>query len=313
MSKGKVIFVAIVVLFVVGFIFARMPKPEISLPAELVFSIAGLPFTNTLLAAWISIVVLVLLSKAGTSNMQMVPRGMQNLMEFAIEWLYGIVESVAGAQYARRFFPLVATIFFFVIANSWLSLIPGYGTIGIIHLEGHEGVPIQQVGPLAMIMPGAEKVEEGQHAPEGATLGVLIPILRGANTDLNFTLGMALVAMFSVEMWGIRAQGVFGYGSKFINVKQGPIYFFVGILEIISEISRIISFAFRLFGNMFGGEVLLGIIAFLIPWVFTVIFYGFELFVGLIQAVVFAGLTLVFTTMAVAGHGEEHHEASEAH
>ncbi len=310
--SGKVLIGIILALLVAGF-FVRVPKPEIFVPAEAVVTVSGFVVTNTLLAAWVSIIFLMLLFRAVTINMQLVPRGVQNVMEVAVDGLYSFVLSVAGERYARRFFPLVATIFFFVITNSWLSLLPGYGTIGIVHVGEHEGVVFQKAGPLALIMPGAETVAEGAHAPEGATIGMLAPILRGANTDLNFTLAMALIAMFSVEMWGIRANGFFGYGSKFINLKEGPIYFFVGLLEIISELSRIISFTFRLFGNMFAGEVLLAVIVFLVPWALVLVFYTLEIFVGFVQALVFAGLTLVFTTMAVAGHGEEHHEGAEAH
>jgi F-type H+-transporting ATPase subunit a len=143
------------------------------------------------------------------------------------------------------------------------------------------------------------------HDPEN--VGILVPYLRGANTDVNNTLAIALVAMITVQIWGFRSLGFRGYGGKFINLKQGPIYFFVGILEIIGELARTISFTFRLFGNMFAGEVLLVAMAFLFPLIGIIPFIGLELFVGVIQGFIFAMLTLVFGVMASLGHAEEEH------
>jgi F-type H+-transporting ATPase subunit a len=138
-------------------------------------------------------------------------------------------------------------------------------------------------------------------------VGILVPYFRGANTDVNTTLAIALVAMITVQIWGFRSLGFGGYGGKFINIKQGPIFFFVGILEIIGELARTISFTFRLFGNMFAGEVLLVAMMFLFPLIGIIPFIGLELFVGVIQAFIFAMLTLVFGVMATIGHGEEEH------
>jgi len=138
-------------------------------------------------------------------------------------------------------------------------------------------------------------------------VGILVPYLRGANTDVNNTLAIALVAMITVQIWGFRSLGFRGYGGKFINIKQGPIYFFVGILELVGELARTISFTFRLFGNMFAGEVLLVAMAFLFPLIGIIPFIGLELFVGVIQAFIFAMLTLVFGVMASLGHAEEEH------
>lgn len=316
--SGKQIIAVFVVLLVVG-LFFRGPLPEILVPAEPLVSLGAFSITNTILATWVTMVVLLLLFRAATSNMQLVPRGVQNLLETAIEGLHGFVISVAAEHYGPKFFPVVAAIFLFVISNAWLSLLPGFGTIGLIHHGEHGGVAITRAGPLALVMPGAQKIEAGAHAPEGAEAGTLVPVLRGANTDLNTTLALALVAMTFVELWGIRANGFFGYGSKFVNVgriSRGQIAFglidvFVGILETISEMARIVSFTFRLFGNMFAGEVLLAVIVFLIPWSLVLVFYGLEIFVGFVQALVFAGLTLVFATIAVAGHGEGHEGAAE--
>ena len=144
-------------------------------------------------------------------------------------------------------------------------------------------------------------VEAGQQA------GLLVPFLRSANTDVNTTLAIALVTMVMVHFWGFTTLGFFGHLGKFLNFKAGPIGLFVGILEAISEVARVISFTFRLFGNIFAGEVLLVSMAFLLPLVGIIPFLGLELFVGVIQAFIFSMLTLVFASMATVSHGAEEH------
>lgn len=147
---------------------------------------------------------------------------------------------------------------------------------------------------------------------KGRQVGILVPLFRGASTDLNTTLAIAIVAMIAVQYWGFRSLGI-GYGSKFVNLKQGPIFFAVGLIEIVSEVSRVISFTFRLFGNIFAGEILLIAMGFLFPLIGIVPFLGLELFVGLVQAFIFAMLTLVFAYLATLGHGEEEHGAEGHH
>ncbi len=147
----------------------------------------------------------------------------------------------------------------------------------------------------------------------GQTAGLLIPYLRGASTDINTTLAIALVAMVTVQLWGFKALGFKGYSGKFLvnPIKQGPIATFIGLLEGFGEITRTISFAFRLFGNMFAGEILLIAMAFLLPLIGIIPFMGLELFVGVIQAYIFAMLTLVFGVMAVASHGDHDSHAED--
>ena len=140
----------------------------------------------------------------------------------------------------------------------------------------------------------------------GKNAGILVPFFRGASTDLNTTLAIALVAMTAVQVWGFSALGFRGYGKKFFDIKGGPIPMFVGVLEMFGELARVVSFTFRLFGNMFAGEVLLIAMGFLLPLIGIIPFLGLELFIGLIQAFIFAMLTLVFGAMAVMPHGEEH-------
>jgi len=327
-TKSKAIVGVVFVLFllVIGFIFFRGPLPEVSLPAEKLGTISGFSITNTILATWLSMAVLLVVSILATRNMQMVPKGVQNLVEAMLEALLNFVEGVAGEKNGRKFFPLVATIFLFVIVSAWLALFPGFSTIGLVEGGEHAKLTFQETEvagvPIGILPPGAQAEEEGAeaHPAEPGTIkGMLVPILRSANTDLNTPLAIALIAVFFVEYWGITSQGFFKYGSKFINIRQlvrgnvvmGLVDVFVGLMELVSEIARIISFTFRLFGNMMAGEVLLAVISFLVPWVAAIPFLGLELFVGFVQALVFGGLTLVFATMAVTSH-DEHEEGHEA-
>ena len=268
-----------------------LPRPEFKLPAETVFHLFGLPIANSIIGAWITMVVLICLSYLITRRMKVVPGRLQSAFEALLGWLYDLCRRVAGEENGRRFFPIVTTIFLFVAFNAWLSLIPGFGSIMVT-------------------------TAEGEH----------VHLLRGANTDINMPLALALISFVFVEYFGLRSLGL-RYLGKFLNVGQffrsiqhivrgrlraglgglftGLIHIFVGLLEALSEMVRIVSFTFRLFGNMTAGEVLLLIAAFLIPWVFALPFYGLELLVGFVQALIFGGLTLVFLTLAVTRHGEE--------
>ena len=249
--------------------------------------------TNTLLSSWVTTLVLVLLFVLGTARIKLVPRGLQNLLEMVVEALLGFVEGVVGKERGRSFLPVIATIFLFVAFNAWIGLLPIYPALGWIkdnHLEVH--------------------------------------LLRPAGTDLNMPLALALISFVFVEYWGLRALGI-RYITKFIRVgslRQGVgdlfrgrimgafqgflDFFFVGPLEAFSELVRIISFTFRLFGNMTAGEILVLVSAFLVSFVATVLVYGLEILVGFVQALIFAGLTLVFASMAVTPHAEEEHAES---
>ena len=219
-----------------------------------------------------------------------------------VEGLYGFSESVAG-RWVSKFFPIVMTIFLVIVVANWIGLLPGVRTIGMLehpHGEGAHGY----------VANGIILTAEAAHGEEGY---ILVPFLRAPSTDLNFTLALALVAVFLAQYFGFKAQKL-GYFKKFFDFsgfKQGAfmgvIQLFVGLLEIISEFARIISFSFRLFGNVFAGEVLLLVLAFLIPYVVSLPFYGLEMFVGFIQGFVFFMLALVFFTLATHAHGEEEH------
>lgn len=246
---------------------------EISLASKIIFHIGPLAITNSMIASWLAIAVLAFLAFLATRKLNKVPRGLQNFWEFVLESLLNMVESVTmDKDKARRFFPWIASFFLLILATNWMELIPGFGSIGLLE-EVHGKMEV-------------------------------VPFLRSANTDLNTTLSFAVISVFMTQVFGIASIGFFKYLGKFINFR-GPINFFVGILELISEVAKMISFSFRLFGNIFAGEVLLVVIMFLIPYVVPVPFYAMELFVGFIQALVFAMLTLVFMTMATSAH-EEH-------
>lgn len=246
---------------------------NISLAAEPIFHIGKFPITNTLLMSWAIIAFLFIITFLLRKKLLTVPAGLQNIVELGVEKLLNFMESVTGDRnQAKKFFPLIATIFIFVILSNWLEIVPGLGTIGI------------------------KEVEHGET--------VIIPFIRSASADLNVTLAIAIIAVISIQVFGIAALGAFKYAGKFINFK-GPIEFFVGLLELISEVAKMISFSFRLFGNIFAGEVLLTIVLFLVPYLVPLPFLFLEIFVGFIQALVFSMLTLVFLKVATVSH-EEH-------
>ncbi len=449
---------------VVGLIVARGPQPEIIVPAEVITSIGFFNVTNTLIAAWTAMVILIVASVLATRVMKLIPSRAQNFFEFLVEFLLGQMEDIAGSKNARRFFPVIATFFIFILLSNWMGLLPFFNAIGktedvghhlfhVIaeHYEDHEdfvadlsydgwleafdeeltfsGWIMDDVG-IGLVRPNADAVhfelgatpenpitpshaldqylvflaesftdfkasdygaesdghgplvdvppemlaaaiaaleaepsapklitadphkEEGEgdghddaaghhdegdaHGAHGVTsavgtndhghplvvtaidfpdkkLALIIPLFRSVYSDVNNTLALALISFVMVEFWGLRTLG-FGYLKKFFNF-SGLIPAFVGILELLSEFIRIISFAFRLFGNIFAGEVLILMLTFLLPFLIVDIIYGLELFVGFIQAAVFALLTLVFAVMAVEHHDEEHedHESEADH
>ena len=209
-------------------------------------------------------VILFLLAVLSTRKLSLVPNYFQSIVEIVIEGLYSFFSSVVG-HHVKVIFPLVASLFLFIIASNWSGLLPGVGTIGYTEGEG------------------------------------FVPLLRGPTADLNMTIALAITAVIAMQYFGFKTLGI-KYGTRFISFK-GPIDFYVGILEIISDVSKVISFAFRLFGNIFAGEVLLSVMAFLMPFLVPLPFLGLELFVGFIQALVFSTLTSVFINVAVAHEG----------
>jgi len=244
---------------------------EISLSPESLFHIGSFPVTNTLAMTFLLSLLIIVVALVLRKRLKLIPKGFQNVFEYVIEAMLDLIDSVTqNKEQSKKFFPIVVTIFIFVILSNWIELIPGLGTIGI---------------------------NENLH---GKT--VLIPFIRSASADLNVTLAIALISVFTVQFMGIAAIGISKYAGKFFVSPFHKPYFigtFVGALELISECAKIVSFSFRLFGNIFAGEVLLIVMLNLVPFLVPLPFLFLELFVGFIQALVFAMLTLVFLKMAV--------------
>lgn len=317
--------IGVLAVMVLSRIFLAVPLPGILLPAEPI-PIGPIILPNTFIATLLADLTLLVLAFAATRNLQAIPSGLQNFVEWIIEGFYGLTEDIAGDN-ARRWFPFIMTIFLLVVTANWWELVPGFDSIGVIaHEEGADHGFELRGGPGLYILQNPVEVEFGhvEEAPQageeeaaehhlvygpqivdGQAYGELLPFFRAAATDLNFTLALALIAVAMTQYYGVKALGA-GYFSKFLNLRGGAMGLIVGLIETISEFAKIISFAFRLFGNIFAGQVLLFIMAFLVPFLLPIPFYGLELFVGFIQAFVFAILTLVFWTTAVIGHDEHH-------
>ena len=267
--------------------------PHVVLASDKLFHVGGIFYiTNTMVATWATMLVLIVVSLLATRRMKLVPGGLQNMVEMVIEMFYNFVESIAGDK-ARLLFPLAATLFFFIMLSNWMGLLPGYGSIWVA--VGH-----------------------GEDAHR-------YHLLRSANTGLNTTLALAVISVTGTQIFGFKVLGV-RFIDRYLPIipiveffkKPAPgekrpggmelvnriLYLPVGLLEFFAELIKLASFSFRLFGNIFAGEVLLIVIAFLLPYVVSLPFMGLELFVGFIQAFIFAILTLSFSMAAVAHHGE---------
>lgn len=284
----------------------RLTEPLVSLPV-----VGDIPLTNTLVAMLLGDVVLIMLAIAvnrAIRSGQLIPKGIVGAVEAVLEALYQLTQSTAG-KWARQIFPWMATIVLMVLLANWLELLPGVDSIGLFdehhihHPEECEFTTLFSLGSLdAIAVGGASECASG-----------VVPFVRVASTDLNFTLALALIVVAMTQVYGVRALGI-SYFTKFINVKPlftkpffGAIDFAVGLLELISETSRIISFSFRLFGNIFAGSILLFVIGSLVPVFAQTLFLLLEFFVGLIQAIVFGMLAMIFMAQATVGHGDEDH------
>jgi F-type H+-transporting ATPase subunit a len=253
---------------------------EISIKAEPLFHIGSFIFTNSYLLSLIVVLIFVSLAFWLRGKLSLIPGKVQSIFELLSEEIFKLMDSILGSRtLSEKYFPLVATIFLFVLLSNWLGLLPGAGSIGLEH----------------------EIIHHGEHR------SVLIPFLRAPSADLNFTVALAVISLIFIHFFGFAAIGFKRHAGKFFNFKN-PIYTFVGFLELISEFVKIISFSFRLFGNVFAGEVLLIIIGFLGPYFLPLPFLFLEVFVGFIQAFIFAMLTLVFIGSAIS-----HHEEVEGH
>jgi len=248
---------------------------NVVLAPEQIATLWGIPVTNTLLMSWVVVALLVIIAVTMRSRLKMIPSRFQTLLEWLVAFVYDYVaETLESRAMARRFFPLLVTIFLFIFTSNLLEFTPGIGSLGVYRSWG----------------------------------GPFIPLLRSVNTDLNVTLTLAILSFLVIEVTGAVTIGVWRYGGKFVNFRGGAIGFFIGIVELFSEIARIISFSFRLFGNVFAGEVLILVVTYFLPFVGPVPFMAFEIFVGFVQAAIFALLTLFFIRIAIAEpHGEAAH------
>lgn len=313
-------------------LFPAIESPHVSLAAEKIFGLGPLNVTNSMITMFIVMGALVLFFSFATGKLRganraaqlAAPRGAQNFAETVVELLLNLVENTAGKRLGRQIFPLIATLFIFILTANYTGLLPGVGTIGICQEVHHdEGEPAHSIPAPLTASAASMIVTDGGAAPVAAAEGeeggpgckstpgtVLYPFFRAPNADLNMTLGMALIAVVTVQALAIRSHGLGHYLKEFVAPP-------IPGLHIIGELSRIISLSARLFGNIFGGEVLLAVIvALTLPavgllGVIPAIFYGLEVFFGLIQALLFSLLTLIYISVAAAGHGDhddEHHE-----
>jgi len=241
---------------------------SIHLSAPVLGHFFGIPLTSTMVTVWVTMILLSLFAILMKNRLKLLPGKVQVATEALVGGAFDyMATALESRDLARKFFPLIMTIFIFILALNWIGLLPGVTSIGI-YGESH----------------GKES---------------LIPFLYPANTDLNITIGLAIVAFVSIELAGIILLGLFKYGGKFINFSS-PLAFLIGIIELFSELARLISFSFRLFGNIFAGKTLLVIAMFFVPFILPVPLLAFELFVGFIQAFIFAVLTLFFIKLAIA-------------
>ncbi len=241
-----------------------MADLHISLTAEKIFELGPVVVTNSMFTGWIVTLAISLLLLSIVSSFRKVPSGIQTLFEGVFSFIYGTVRDILGEPITSRLFPLLFSFFLFIMFGSWAGLLPGAGTVGFF---------------------------EENHGEKTA-----VPVFRAVTADINTAIALALITFFVIEYYGFKQNGL-GYLKKFF-VFSSPIGFFVGILEFISEIMRIVTFSFRLFGNIFAGEVILAVMLWLAGFlVFP--FLAFELFVGIIQGLVFVMLTTVFISLAV--------------
>lgn len=245
---------------------------SIHLAPDVVTTVFGVPLTSTLLTVWLTMAILLVLALAVRARLSLAPGRLQNAVEMVVG---GVFDYMAGVledrKTARRFFPLIMTIFLFILAMNWVGLLPFVDAVGVYH----------------------EAETHGEAAAK------LVPFFHPPATDLNITIAFALVAFVAIEFSGVALLGLWKYAGKFINFRS-PLQFVIGIIELLSELARLISFSFRLFGNIFAGKTLLMVVMFLAtPYLLPVPLLAYELFVGFIQAFIFAILTLYFIKIAV--------------
>ena len=237
---------------------------EISMGAEKLFYLGPIPITNTILTTWIVMALLITLAIVVRRRISLIPGALQSIVEMVIETVYNLVKSIAGERVGSIIFPLIMTLFLFILTANWLGLLPGFGTITYHH----------------------------------------VPIFRPPNSDLNTTLAMALITVILVQVAGIAYRGLKGYLKEFVTPPVlAPL---MAPIHVVSELSHILSLSARLFGNIFGGDVVLTVIFVMLPPLIPAVFLLLESLFGLIQAIIFAVLSTIYFSMATAAHEAEH-------
>ncbi|MEA3464013.1 MAG: F0F1 ATP synthase subunit A [Patescibacteria group bacterium] len=263
---------------------------EHTLFAEPIFHFGNFPVTNSLFNTWLVVLIVLVVSLFLKHRIKMIPKGFQNVMEIIIEWFLGVFDSVTGSRdKSLNFFPLVFAFFIIILLSNWMGLLPGVGSIGQVVSE---------------------------HGKQ-----MFVPYFRGGMADLNTTLALAIIGVVASHIFGVVTIGAWRYLNKFINIKVlleipkkvikdpavlivNPIKAFVGLIEIIGEAAKVASLSFRLFGNIFAGEVLIASMAAILAFGLPIPFMFLEIIVGLIQALIFAMLILAYLTMSTSA--EEH-------
>lgn len=337
--RNLALIIGVLVLMIGSAVVLKVPLPAIVLPAEKIFAIGPFTVSNTIIATILTDIILIVLAILATRKMKDIPSGLQNVMEWFVEIFYNLNEDIAGKKMVKKLFPIFMTILLFILVANWMGLVPGVDSIGklepletayqvagvttgyrtvelplgIRSLSRSQGMYTLTAEDKAMLDAAKEEAaahggeEEAHHESE---LGyyVVAPYVRPAATDLNVPLAIALISVVWTQIIGVQALGGSYFRKFFLPSMTGMkvVDLFVGLLELVSEFAKIISFTFRLFGNVFAGAVLLFVMSFLVPFLVPLPFYGLELFVGFMQAFVFAILTLIFMSMATVGHGPDH-------
>lgn len=251
--------------------YAAQGSLSIHLAPEVVGTFFGVPITSTLLTSWLAMGVLIVIAFIIKQSLKLVPGYFQSTFEAFIGTVYEyVVDTLESKKHAQTYFPVVMTIFIFVLAINWIGMLPGMDSIGIY-----------------------------KNTTDAMGVRTFIPFFHSASTDLNVTLAIAIVSFVVTEFAGVVVVGLFKYVGKFINFKS-PLAFVIGIIELISELVRLVAFSFRLFGNIFAGETLMLVVMYIAtPYLLPVPFMMYEAFVGFIQAFIFAILTLYFIKLAI--------------
>lgn len=269
---------------------------ESTLYAEPIAHVGSFTITNALFTSWVVVFVLIIIAIVVRTKIKSIPKGIQNLFEIVIEGAEGLCDQVTNSRaLTNKAFPVVFSVFMFVLLNNWMGLLP-LGGLGLI--------------------------EQGEHGK------VFIPLIRSGTADLNGTLPLALLSVIGSNLFGIISIGLWKTINKYVNLNvlgsiftkikkeptvllTAPIQFAVGLIELVSEFAKIASLSFRLFGNVFAGEVLLASMGAILAYALPTPFMLLEVLVGVIQAFIFAILTLVYYTIASMDHDEHDEEHSK--